>query len=94
MEKTCIKRLVVISVIGAGDSRKFLPLIYRNFILPVFTKWFKVIIDDKNRMEESVKKSRLEWTNRALHHRKPSSCYRKSKSYIEWQRIEIQYYSN
>lgn len=25
MEKTCIKRLVVISVIGAGDSRKFLP---------------------------------------------------------------------
>ena len=62
MEKTCIKRLVVISVIGAGDSRKFLPLIYRNFILPVFTKWFKVIIDDKNRMEESVKKSRLEWT--------------------------------
>lgn len=33
-----------------------------GFILPVFTKWFKVIIDDKNRMEESVKKSRLEWT--------------------------------
>lgn len=62
MEQNNIKRFLAISVIGAGDSWKFLPWAYRQFVLPLFMKWFKVIIDDKNRMENDVKKSKLDWT--------------------------------
>lgn len=57
-----IRRLIAVSVIGAGDSINFLPWIYRKFILPVFQKWFVPIIDDKNRMEVQIRQSRLDWT--------------------------------
>lgn len=62
MEQMNVKRLIAISVIGAGDSLTFLPWIYRKFVLPLFMKWFQVIIDDKNRMEPMIKKSQLDWT--------------------------------
>lgn len=62
MERTNVKRLVAISVIGAGDSLTFLPWIYRKLVLPLFMKWFQAIIDDKNRMEQMIKKSGLDWT--------------------------------
>lgn len=62
MEQNNIKRFLAISVIGAGDSWKFLLWAYRQLVLPLFMKWFKVIIDDKNRMENDVKKSKLDWT--------------------------------
>ena len=57
-----LKRLVAISVIGAGDSLYFMPWIYRKLILPLCMKWFMAIIDDKNRMEEQIRKSGLDWT--------------------------------
>lgn len=62
MERTNIRRLVAISVIGAGDSLAFLPWIYRKLVLPLFMKWFQAVIDDKNRMEPMIRKSRLDWT--------------------------------
>ena len=62
MERIGIHRFIAISVIGAGDSISFLPWIYRKFILPVFQKWFIPIIDDKNRMEEQISQSHLDWT--------------------------------
>ena len=62
MEQMNVKRLIAISVIGAGDSLTFLPWIYRKCVLPLFMKWFQVIIDDKNRMEPMIKKSQLDWT--------------------------------
>lgn len=62
MEKTNVRRLVAISVIGAGDSQNFLPWIYRKAVLPLFMKWFQAIIDDKNRMEPSIMASKLDWT--------------------------------
>ena len=62
MERAGVKRLIAISVIGAGDSRNFLPWIYRAFILPVFQKWFVPIIADKNRMEKEIEASPLDWT--------------------------------
>lgn len=62
MEKAGVKRLIAISVIGAGDSWRFLPWIYSAFILPVFQKWFVPIIDDKNRMEKEIEASNLDWT--------------------------------
>lgn len=62
MEQMNVKRLVAISVIGAGESLTFLPWIYRKLVLPLFMKWFQVIIDDKNRMESMTRKSGLDWT--------------------------------
>lgn len=62
MEQSGVKRLVAISVIGAGNSWKFLPWLYRKLVLPLFMKWFQAIIDDKNRMEKSITASNLEWT--------------------------------
>lgn len=62
MERMNVKRLVAISVIGAGDSLTFLPWIYRKLVLPLFMKWFQAVIDDKNRMELMITKSGLDWT--------------------------------
>ena len=62
MERMNVKRLVAISVIGAGDSLAFLPWVYRKIVLPLFMRWFQAIIDDKNRMEPMIKKSGLDWT--------------------------------
>ena len=62
MEQMNIKRLIAISVVGAGNSLTFLPWIYRKLVLPLFMKWFQAIIDDKNRMEPMIKKSGLDWT--------------------------------
>lgn len=62
MEQMNVKRLVAISVIGAGDSLTFLPWIYRKLVLPLFMKWFQAVIDDKNRMEPMIKRSGLDWT--------------------------------
>lgn len=62
MERMNVRRLVAISVIGAGDSLVFLPWIYRKLVLPLFMKWFQAIMDDKNRMEPMIKKSSLDWT--------------------------------
>lgn len=62
MEKMNIRRFIAISVIGAGDSNRFLPWIYKKFLLPAFQKWFIPIIEDKNRMESDIRKSQLQWT--------------------------------
>jgi NAD-dependent epimerase/dehydratase len=62
MKRMNIRRLIAISVIGAGDSLTFLPWIYRKLVLPVFMKWFQAIIDDKNRMESMIRESGLDWT--------------------------------
>lgn len=62
MEQLGLRRLIAISVIGAGDSLKFLPWIYKKMILPLFQRWFIPIIEDKNRMEKCIKESHLDWT--------------------------------
>lgn len=56
-----VRRLIAVSVIGAGDSLYFLPWIYRK-LMPVMMKWFQAIIADKNRMESMIEKSGLDWT--------------------------------
>lgn len=61
MARMNVRRLIAISVIGAGDSLYFLPWIYRK-IMPVMMRWFQAIIDDKNRMEPMIEKSGLDWT--------------------------------
>lgn len=61
MKRMNVRRLIAISVIGAGNSLYFLPWIYRK-VMPLMMKWFQAIIDDKNRMEPMIERSGLEWT--------------------------------
>ena len=62
MQKQEIKRLIVMSNVGAGNSIVFLPWFFRKLILPYLMKWLQVIIDDKNRMEPIIMNSNLDWT--------------------------------
>jgi putative NADH-flavin reductase len=62
MQAQKIKRLIVMSNVGAGNSIAFLPWFFSRIILPHFMKWLQVIIDDKNRMEPIVMNSGLDWT--------------------------------
>ena len=61
MNRMKVRRLIAISAIGAGNSWYFLPWIYRK-LMPLIMKWFKAIIDDKNRMEPMIERSGLDWT--------------------------------
>lgn len=61
MKRMNVRRLIAVSVIGAGDSLFSLPWIYRK-MMPVMMKWFTAIIDDKNRMEPMIEHSGLDWT--------------------------------
>lgn len=62
MAKTNVKRLIAMSIAGAGNSLAFTPWIFRKLILPYFMKWLQVLIDDKNRMEPMIMNSNLDWT--------------------------------
>lgn len=62
MKKQQVHRLIAMSNIGAGNSVAFQPWFFTNLILPVFMKWLKVIIEDKNRMEAIIMNSELNWT--------------------------------
>ncbi|MEM7658422.1 MAG: SDR family oxidoreductase [Bacteroidota bacterium] len=62
MKETGTERLIAMSNVGAGDSRTFHPWIFRAVILPVFMRWLKLIIDDKNVMEPLIQESGLAWT--------------------------------
>lgn len=62
MKKLELRRLIAISVIGAGDSARFLPWIYKKMVMPLFMRWLQAIIDDKNRMETAIEQSGLDWT--------------------------------
>ena len=59
MEEIGITRLVAMSNVGAGKSgTQFMT----RFIYPTFIKWILPIIEDKNRMEEVLRASKLDWT--------------------------------
>jgi putative NADH-flavin reductase len=53
-----VRRLVCISGIGAGDSRGHGGFLYDKLVLPVF---LKRIYDDKDRQEELIRQSDLDW---------------------------------
>lgn len=58
MQQTGTKRLVVISVLGAGDSGAQAPFWYEHIMLPTFLHG---ALPDKNAMEAEVKQSGVEW---------------------------------
>ena len=59
MEKTGVRRLIVESAFGAGESAKEMSFLDRFLVRGVL---LKSSFRDKDRMERCVEKSRLEWT--------------------------------
>ncbi|MFM8628726.1 MAG: NAD(P)H-binding protein, partial [Candidatus Limnocylindrus sp.] len=55
-----VKRIVCMSNVGAGGSG---PWLYRRIVLPIFLSWLRPIIADKDRMEELLRSSGLEWVS-------------------------------
>lgn len=60
MEKAGGKRLICMSNLGAGGSG---PWFYRLLVLPVFLRWLKPIIADKDVMEGLLRQSSLDWVS-------------------------------
>jgi uncharacterized protein YbjT (DUF2867 family) len=60
MEKTGVMRIVCMSNVGAGSSGTW---IYNRIVLPVFLRWLKPIIEDKDRMENLLNSSQLDWVS-------------------------------
>ena len=59
MEKHHVKRLICITSLGINDSRFRLGLYYSLFVIP-FILWF--YFKDKEKQEEIIKESNLDWT--------------------------------
>ncbi|MDQ3865078.1 MAG: NAD(P)H-binding protein, partial [Actinomycetota bacterium] len=55
-----VRRLVCVTILGTGDSgRRHGSLFYRLFVLGFFVK---PMLEDKERQEEVITRSRLDWT--------------------------------
>ena len=55
-----VRRLVCVTILGTGDSgRRHGSLFYRFFVLGFFVR---PMLEDKERQEELIRRSRLEWT--------------------------------
>jgi putative NADH-flavin reductase len=59
MKNSGVSRLIVITGIGAGDSKGHGGFVYDRIILPFLLNY---VYDDKTRQEGEVEKSNLEWT--------------------------------
>ena len=60
MKNKGVRRIVCMSNVGAGGSGTWF---YNRVVVPVFLRWLKPIIEDKDRMESLLKESHLEWTS-------------------------------
>ena len=58
MHRVGAKRLIVVSVLGAGDSKEQAGFFYEHILLPAFLSG---AVKDKNAMEAEVSKSDVEW---------------------------------
>lgn len=59
MQETTVKRLMVVTGLGAGDSKNHGGFLYDKIFNPIF---LRTIYEDKNRQEQLVKASSLDWT--------------------------------
>ena len=60
MKSKSVRRIVCMSNVGAGGSGTWF---YNRVVVPIFLRWLKPIIADKDRMESFLKESGLEWTS-------------------------------
>lgn len=59
MQSHGVRRLICMTMIGAGDSRNHGRFIFRDVILPVM---LGRIVEDRNAQEDVVRNSELDWT--------------------------------
>lgn len=59
MEQQNIRRLVGITGLGAGDSRGHGGFFFDRLLLPLM---LRKVYDDKNRQEDAIRASKLDWT--------------------------------
>ncbi len=58
MQRHGVPRIVCMSNVGANGSG---PWLVNRVVVPVFLRWLRPIIDDKERMESALRASALEW---------------------------------
>ncbi len=58
MEQQRVPRIVCMSNVGAGGSGSWFA---NRIVIPLFVRWLRPIIDDKNRMEARLRESAVEW---------------------------------
>ena len=60
MAKHGVQRIVCMSNVGAGGSGTWF---VNRIVLPLFVRWLLPIIEDKDRMEEALRASSVEWVS-------------------------------
>jgi uncharacterized protein YbjT (DUF2867 family) len=60
MEDANVPRIVCMSNLGAGGSG---PWWFNRLLIPVFLRWLRPLIDDKDRMESVLRASSAEWVS-------------------------------
>lgn len=60
MEAAQVPRIVCMSNVGAGNSG---PWWFNRVLVPVFLRFLRPLIDDKDRMESALRASRAEWVS-------------------------------
>lgn len=60
MKKARVQRIVCMSNVGAGGSGMWF---YRLVVLPLFLRWLRPIIADKDDMELALRESSVEWVS-------------------------------
>ena len=60
MAKHGVQRIVCMSNVGAGGSGTWFA---NRIVLPLFVRWLLPIIEDKDRMEEALRASSVEWVS-------------------------------
>ena len=58
MENSPVKRLICVTGFGAGDSRGHVGFLFDNLFFPLL---LRKVYDDKNRQEDVVRASKLDW---------------------------------
>lgn len=58
MEQHDVPRIVCMSNVGAGGSGSWFA---NRIVIPLFVRWLRPIIEDKNRMEAGLRESAVEW---------------------------------
>ena len=58
MEQQRVPRIVCMSNVGAGGSGSWFA---NRIVIPLFVRWLRPIIEDKNRMEAGLRESAVEW---------------------------------
>jgi uncharacterized protein YbjT (DUF2867 family) len=60
MRKHGVRRIVCMSNVGAGGSG---PWLVHRLVVPIFLRWLRPIVEDKDRMEAALRASDVEWVS-------------------------------